>query len=125
MIDQNNLENELIENEELAGNEANIEETETEVEADVEADVEAETDVETDVETEAETEAETDVDIEDVLETEEEDVEEEIDDVEEPILIVKNEEISLENFDWSKYNNKNEVYSSDERSQLEAMYDKT
>lgn len=69
---------------------------------------------------------ETDLEAEDVLESDEdEEVEEEIDDTEEPILKVKSEEISLENFDWSKYNNKNEIYSSDERSQLEAMYDKT
>jgi small subunit ribosomal protein S1 len=95
MIDQNNSENELIENEELAGNDANTDEA--------------------------------DVEVEDVIETEEEEIEEDVDDdVDETILKVKkSEEISLENFDWSKYNNKHEVYSADERSQLEAMYDKT
>ena len=38
---------------------------------------------------------------------------------------MKSEQISLENFDWGKYNNKWDVYSVDERSQLETMYDKT
>jgi small subunit ribosomal protein S1 len=98
MIDQNNeQENELIDKDELAENETSIDEVDTEVD--------------------------------DVLETEEEEdveeVEEDAEDVHAEILKIKREEISLENFDWSRYNNKFDVYTDDERSQLASMYDKT
>jgi small subunit ribosomal protein S1 len=77
--------------------------------------------------------AETDAVVEDVEETsdvyeEEEDeelVEEDADEVAAQLMKLKSEQISLENFDWSKYNNKWDVYSKDERTQLESMYDKT
>src|SRR5512145_3052576 len=98
MIDQNNeLENELVDKNESAGIEASIEEVE--------------------------------VDTEDVLETEEEEeieeIEEDNEEVQAEILKIKREDISLENFDWSRYNNKFNVYTADERSQMESMYDKT
>jgi small subunit ribosomal protein S1 len=95
MIDQNNeLENELVEKDELAENEASVDEVDAEVE--------------------------------DVLESEEEEeVEEDSVDVHAEILKIKREEISLENFDWSRYNNKFDIYTDDERSQLASMYDKT
>lgn len=77
--------------------------------------------------------AETEAVVEDVEETsdvydEEEDeelVEEDADEVAAQLMKLKSEQISLENFDWSKYNNKWDVYSKDERNQLESMYDKT
>jgi small subunit ribosomal protein S1 len=97
MIEPNNEENELINKDELAENESGAEE------------VDAET--------------------EEVLETEEEEeveeIEEDADDVHAEILKIKREEISLENFDWSRYNNKYDVYTDDERAQLSTMYDKT
>jgi small subunit ribosomal protein S1 len=98
MIDKNNeLENELIEKDELAETEA------TSNDVDI-------------------TEATDEGDNEDA---DDELVEEEAEEIPAEILKMKSEEISLENFDWSKYNNKWDVYSSEERSQLESMYDKT
>ncbi|MDR3095121.1 MAG: 30S ribosomal protein S1 [Bacteroidales bacterium] len=38
---------------------------------------------------------------------------------------IKKEEVSLENFNWDTYSNVPNAYSADDRSQLEAMYDKT
>jgi small subunit ribosomal protein S1 len=97
MIDKNNeIEKELVEKNELAETEAVVE------------DVEVEDSIETDDE-----------------ESDEELVEEDADEIAANILKLKSEKISLENFDWSKYNNKWDVYSNDERSQLESMYDKT
>jgi small subunit ribosomal protein S1 len=97
MIDKNNeIEKELIEKNELAETEAVVD------------DVEVEDSIEGD-----------DEDSEDEL------VEEDADEIAANILKLKSEKISLENFDWSKYNNKWDVYSNDERSQLETMYDKT
>lgn len=72
---------------------------------------------------------------EDVVETED-DIEEEIDEevieeegidpeVEAEIRKLKREEISLENFDWNRYSNKFDNYSTDERDQMVSMYDKT
>jgi small subunit ribosomal protein S1 len=58
-------------------------------------------------------------------ETDEEDSDDDADEVAAAILKFKGEQVSLENFDWSKYNNKWNVYSKDERAQLESMYDKT
>ena len=55
---------------------------------------------------------------------EEESFEEE-DDVAQELLKLKKEEVSLENFNWDTYNNKNNNYSEDERKAMEAMYDKT
>ncbi len=72
-------------------------------------------------------EMEADEDIVDI----EDDIEEEIEEdgidpeVEAEIRKLKREEISLENFDWSRYSNKFDNYSSDERSQMVSMYDKT
>jgi small subunit ribosomal protein S1 len=103
MTDQNNeLENEPIEKEELVENVAGIEE--------VEAEVETETETEEPVDPEEEELEEDDADA---------------DEIEEAIIKIKAEEISLENFDWSRYNNKFNVYTADERSQLESMYNKT
>jgi small subunit ribosomal protein S1 len=100
MIDEKEeLENELVDKNEAAENEAGIDEVE------VEAEIEEVSDEE---------EAE-----------EEELVEEDADEVAANLLKLKSEKISLENFDWSKYNNKWDVYSDDERSSLSAMYDKT
>lgn len=59
------------------------------------------------------------------FEEEEEIIEAEADEIAEDILKLKSEKISLENFDWSKYNNKWDVYSSEERQELSSMYDKT
>ena len=96
MTDQNNnLENELVDKDELAENEAGIEEIEAE---------------------------ET---VEPFEDEDDEIIEAEADEIAADILKLKSEKISLENFDWSKYNNKWDVYSDDERSQLSAMYDKT
>src|SRR6266540_3694449 len=96
MIDQNEeLENELNSKEETTENEAPNEEVEVEVASEID-------------------------------EEEDEDlVEEDADEVAAQLLKLKSEQISLENFDWTKYNNKWDVYSKDERSQLESMYDKT
>lgn len=91
------LENEPIDKNELAENEAGIDE------------VDAEIDEVTDEEDSEEEEL----------------VEEDADEVAVDIMKLKSEKISLENFDWSKYNNKWDVYSDDERSSLSAMYDKT
>ncbi len=97
MIDKNNEnEKELVDKNELAETEAVVEEVE--IEDSIEADDE---------------------------ESDEELVEEDADEIAANILKLKSEKISLENFDWSKYNNKWDVYSNDERSQLETMYDKT
>ncbi len=99
MIDEKEeLENELIAKEESAENEASIDDVEAEDASEVE-----------DEETE----------------DEEELIEEDADEVAAQLLKLKSEQISLENFDWSKYNNKWDVYSNDERTQLESMYDKT
>src|SRR5208337_4538074 len=68
------------------------------------------------------------VDAEEIIEPfeeEEEIIEAEADEIAEDILKLKSEKISLENFDWTKYNNKWDIYSSDGREQLSAMYDKT
>jgi Ribosomal protein S1 len=59
------------------------------------------------------------------FEEEEELIDEDADEVAAELLKLKSEQISLENFDWSKYNNKWDVYSKEERSQLETMYDTT
>ncbi len=97
MINKNNdLENELIEKEELAVPQVVI----------------------------------NDVEVTDTVEVEDEDAEEELieedaDEIAANLLKVKSEQISLENFDWGKYNNKWDIYSNEERSQLETMYDKT
>ncbi|MDP4209958.1 MAG: 30S ribosomal protein S1 [Bacteroidota bacterium] len=69
-----------------------------------------------------ETDAEETVEVED---EDEEIVDEDADEVAANILKLKSEQVSLENFDWSKYNNKWDVYSKDERDQLSTMYDKT
>lgn len=66
--------------------------------------------------------------VEETIESEEEEEEIEEDDAEDvkaAILKIKAEEVSLENFDWSRYNNKSNFYTADERNQLESMYDKT
>ena len=100
MIDEKEeLENELIDKNESAENEAGIDEVELEIEEPIDV-------------FEEETE-------------EEELVEEDADEVAANLLKLKSEKISLENFDWAKYNNKWDVYSDDERSSLAAMYDKT
>ena len=100
MIDEKEeLENELIDKNESAENEAGIDEVEVEIEEPIDV-------------FEEETE-------------EEEMVEEDADEVAANLLKLKSEKISLENFDWAKYNNKWDVYSDDERSSLAAMYDKT
>ncbi len=100
MIDEKEeLENELIDKNESAENEAGIDEVEVEIEEPIDV-------------FEEETE-------------EEELVEEDADEVAANLLKLKSEKISLENFDWAKYNNKWDVYSDDERSSLAAMYDKT
>ncbi len=100
MIDEKEeLENELIDKNESAENEAGIDEVEVEVEEPIDV-------------FEEETE-------------EEEVVEEDADEVAANLLKLKSEKISLENFDWAKYNNKWDIYSDDERSSLAAMYDKT
>jgi len=100
MIDEKEeLENELIEKKESVENETVIDEVEVEIEEPT-----------------------------DVYEEETEDeelVEEDADEVAANLLKLKSEKISLENFDWTKYNNKWDVYSDDERSSLSAMYDKT
>ena len=102
MIDEKEeLENELVDKNEAAENEAGIDEVEVEAGAEIE---------EVTYEEEAE---------------EEELVEEDADEVAANLLKIKSEKISLENFDWTKYNNKWDVYSDDERSSLSAMYDKT
>ena len=61
----------------------------------------------------------------DAFEEEDEIIEAEADEIAEDILKLKSEKISLENFDWSKYNNKWDVYSTEERQELSEMYDKT
>jgi small subunit ribosomal protein S1 len=92
MIDKNNeLENESIDKDELAENEAGVEEVEETVEPEEEEEIE----------------------------------DDDAEDVKAAILKIKAEEVSLENFDWSRYNNKFNVYTADERNQLESMYDKT
>ena len=97
MIDKNNeIEKELVDKNELAETEAVVE------------DVEVEDSIEVDDE-----------------ESDDELVEEDADEIAANILKLKSEKISLENFDWTKYNNKWDVYSNEERSQLETMYDKT
>jgi len=58
-------------------------------------------------------------------EEEDEIIEAEADGIADDILKLKSEKISLENFDWSKYNNKWDVYSAEERQELSSMYDKT
>jgi small subunit ribosomal protein S1 len=76
---------------------------------------------------------ENEAEVEEVEDTADADEEEEIEEIEEEdaedvkaaLLKIKAEEISLENFDWSRYNNKFNVYTDDERSQLESMYNKT
>jgi small subunit ribosomal protein S1 len=76
----------------------------------------------------AENETSTDADAEETgLEEDDDDelVEEDADEIAANILKLKSEKITLENFDWTKYNNKWDVYSVDERTQLSSMYDKT
>ena len=102
----NNSENELINKIELAESESVIEDTEVEVAAEAESEESAETE-------------------EDETDDDDEIIEAEADGIAENILKLKSEKISLENFDWSKYNNKWDVYSVDERTTLSAMYDKT
>ncbi len=93
--EKNDLENEMIENQDSM--DVNSEEIENEDEV---------------------------VEIED--DSEEEIEEEGIDpEVEAEIRKLKREEISLENFDWNRYSNKFDNYSSDERTQMVSMYDKT
>jgi small subunit ribosomal protein S1 len=108
MIDQKEgeLENELIDKEGLAENEASIESVEAEVEESSEVEEPSEV-------------------YDEETEDEEELIEEDADEVAAQLLKLKSEQVSLENFDWSKYNNKWDVYSKDERGQLESMYDKT
>jgi small subunit ribosomal protein S1 len=93
MIDQNNdLENELVDKDELAENDENIDAADTD----------------------------------DVIEAEEEEeIDDDADDVKAEILKIRRDEYSLENFDWSRYNNKFDVYTTEERDQLSSMYDKT
>ena len=96
MINENDeLEKELDSKDESAEIEANIADTEVDVVSDVEE------------------------------EEDEELIEEDADEVAAQLLKLKTEQISLENFDWSKYNNKWDVYTKEERNQLEGMYDKT
>ncbi|HEY4786052.1 MAG TPA: S1 RNA-binding domain-containing protein, partial [Bacteroidales bacterium] len=99
MIDEKDeLENELTAKETSAENEASIDEVDAEETSEV---------------------------YDEESEEEEELIEEDADEVAAELLKLKSEQISLENFDWSKYNNKWDVYTKDERSQLESMYDKT
>ena len=101
MVDQNNeLEKELVDKEEVNQDEQ-VESTEAESD---------------ELEETEEEEQEGDEDDEEIYEP---------DEVGDDILKLKREDVSLENFDWSRYNNKYNVYTADERSQLEAMYDKT
>ncbi len=61
-----------------------------------------------------------------VEEEEEESFEDEgAEEVVQEIKKIKKEEVSLENFNWDTYSNVPNLYSSTERSQMEAMYDKT
>ena len=99
MINENEeLENELVPKEESVENEVSIDDAEVEVSSEV---------------------------IDEGTEDEEELIEDDADEVAAQLLKLKSEQISLENFDWTKYNNKWDVYSKDERSQLESMYDQT
>jgi len=99
MINENEeLENELVPKEESVENEVSIDDAEVEVSSEV---------------------------IDEETEDEEELIEDDADEVAAQLLKLKTEQISLENFDWTKYNNKWDVYSKDERSQLESMYDQT
>jgi small subunit ribosomal protein S1 len=70
-----------------------------------------------------EAEVETSDSFEEEIEDEEED--DGAEEVAAQLMKLKSEQVSLENFDWSRYNNKENVYSDDERNQLESMYDKT
>ncbi len=101
MIDKNEeLENEGVDKNESTENEASIS---TEAIAEVEETSEVEED-------------ETD---------DEELVEDDADEIADNLLKIKSEKVSLENFDWTKYNNKWDIYSDDERNQLSDMYGKT
>lgn len=96
--EKNELENEIIENQDSM--EVNSEEIENEDDV-----VEIDDDVDEEIE-----------------EIEEEGIDPE---VEAEIRKLKREEISLENFDWNRYSNKFDSYSTDERDQMVSMYDKT
>ncbi|MDR2040550.1 MAG: 30S ribosomal protein S1 [Bacteroidales bacterium] len=62
---------------------------------------------------------------EDVTEEEEDFEDEGAEEVVQEIKKIKKESVSLENFNWDTYSNVPNVYSEGERSQMEAMYDKT
>jgi small subunit ribosomal protein S1 len=76
-------------------------------------------------ETEEVEESEETEDIEEVEEEEEILEDEGAEEVAKEIRKIKKEEVSLENFNWDAYSNKHNFYSSSDRANMEAMYDKT
>ncbi len=60
-----------------------------------------------------------------VAEEEEEIFDEGAEEVAQEIRKIKKEDVSLENFNWDTYTNQPNAYSAEDRSAMEAMYDKT